>query len=123
MPHTNKKKKTCVFCEIASRRLSNREPLGYIRNEIIFEPLNPVVEGHLLVVPREHITDASESPLITARVMKTAARYIKENPKNGWNIITSIGENATQSVFHLHIHLIPRKKGDGLKLPWTGQKK
>ena len=103
----------CVFCE----KLKDA-PIGVS----IFEPLNPVVPGHLLVVHKEHSKDAGDDPAITAVVMGEAAKYIKKNGGE-WNIITSIGKNATQSVFHLHVHLVPRKEGDGLKLPWTGQKK
>lgn len=89
------------------------------RDLIDIEPLNPVVEGHRIVIPREHVADFSEKPETTVRVMK----YIAGAYHDGhFNIITSKGRHATQSVFHLHIHVVPRWEGDGITLPWTGQK-
>ncbi len=92
------------------------------RNIICIEPLNPVVPGHRIVIPREHVRDFSENPEVTGRVMERAAHHAKEIGGD-MNLITSKGPWATQSVFHLHVHLVPRQEGDGLKLPWTNQKK
>lgn len=80
-------------------------------------PLNPVTEGHVLVIPRWHVVDAVQEPQVTADVMRCAAE-LAERP---CNIITSSGGEATQSVFHLHVHVVPRREGDGLALPWTDQ--
>lgn len=84
---------------------------------VSFEPLHPVTPGHRLVVSKEHVRDASESPLITADVFRAAAHLAREP----YNLITSAGTEATQTVFHLHVHIVPRHEDDGLKLPWTGQ--
>lgn len=90
------------------------------KTAVVFEPLNPVVPGHKLVVPRDHVEDFTVNPSITADVMEAAAIVAKD--MGDCNLITSKGQQATQSVMHLHIHLVPRKAGDGLHLPWTGQK-
>lgn len=94
---------------------------------IDIEPLNPVTKGHRLVIPREHVSDFIDDPVVTARAMEYAAELAEKLKKQqgyaGMNLITSQGRCATQSVFHLHIHLVPRREGDGLHLPWTGQKK
>lgn len=104
----------CVFCQrIAKGQYEQDSPWS-----VVFEPLNPVTPGHLLVVPKRHVRDATEAPHLTGKVMADAARIA---PRQA-NIITSIGNIATQSVFHLHIHIVPRRNGDGLHLPWTGQK-
>ena len=84
---------------------------------MVFEPPNPVVEGHLLVAPRTHVTDASVNPDLTARVMRVAARLTRDIPAA--NIITSLGRSATQSIFHLHVDIVPRTPDDGLTMPWT----
>lgn len=87
---------------------------------MVFEPLNPVVKGHLLVVNKRHSKDFTDKPMIFAETAKVAAEVAAE--KGGdYNLITSKGEAATQSVFHCHIHLVPRREGDGLLLPWTNQ--
>jgi histidine triad (HIT) family protein len=107
----------CPFCErIAAGQFS---PVTANSYAVVFEPLNPVVAGHLLVVSRRHIIDATSDPFTTAKVMELAATIAR-----GWgdaNIITSIGSAATQTVPHLHAHLVPRYDGDGLKLPWSDQ--
>lgn len=84
---------------------------------MIFTPLSPVVDDHVLVVPRRHAVDAAEDPPTTARTMLAAAMYAAEHYKE-FNIITSAGKAATQSIFHLHLHLIPRTSEDGLMVPW-----
>lgn len=84
---------------------------------MVFEPLDPVVEGHLLVVPVRHADDATEDRYLSAMAMSVASRIAARYESS--NIITSIGAPATQTVMHLHLHVIPRYPGDGLALPWT----
>ena len=86
---------------------------------MFFEPLNPVTEGHLLVVPRKHVEDISVDPDIAALVMAEVSRLTDD--MSDVNVITSKGSLATQTVPHFHVHIVPRRKGDGLHLPWTGQ--
>lgn len=88
-------------------------------HSVVFEPLNPVTPGHLLVVPKRHVDNAAEDPKLTAKVMLAASVMAGKFPSA--NIITSIGAPATQRVHHLHLHVVPRREGDGLHLPWTGQ--
>lgn len=90
-------------------------------------PLNPVTEGHRIVFSDNHVENFMEDAKETAFVMKYAAEraemLVKEHGYEGMNLITSAGEAATQTVPHFHVHLVPRRKGDNLKLPWSGQKK
>jgi histidine triad (HIT) family protein len=74
-------------------------------------------DGHVMVVPRAHVTDAGQDPEVTAAVMRRAAELVGRLPAA--NIITSKGADATQTVFHLHVHIVPRTQGDALTLPWT----
>lgn len=107
----------CVFCGIVN---SGKGVLRDYPHAVVFEPLNPVVKGHLLVVPKCHVADASADASITAATMAVAAQELALLGRPA-NLITSIGKEATQSVFHLHVHIVPRVAGDGLALPWTGQ--
>jgi histidine triad (HIT) family protein len=105
----------CVFCGI----VAGTQPSVTVRQwpeAVAFRPLNPVTEGHVLVVPRTHVADAAESPTIAALVMARAAELA--GMYDAANILTSIGAAATQSVFHLHVHVVPRREADGLMLPW-----
>lgn len=74
-------------------------------------------DGHTLVIPRLHVPDAAAEPLVTAITMARAAELAAR--VGDCNIITSRGAVATQTVFHLHAHVVPRFKGDGLALPWS----
>lgn len=112
----------CPFCEI----VTGRAPADMITewdDAICFRPLNPVTEDHVLVVPRLHVPDFSANPDVSAATMRRAAQLMRWTPRP-MNLITSRGREATQSVFHLHLHLVPRADNDGLALPWySGRRK
>jgi histidine triad (HIT) family protein len=110
----------CVFCRLIATRPDGMRFRGRDDTCAVFEPLNPVTPGHLLVVPVEHVDDAVWDHELTGAVFATAAVVLFQMGEEG-NLITSVGENATQSVRHLHVHVVPRREGDGLHLPWTGQ--
>lgn len=110
----------CIFCRII-KGSSSANIIGESLHTIAFTPLNPVIEGHILIVPKIHITDFQESSTIFADAAKQASLLARELGYQHCNIITSKGIHATQSVFHLHIHIVPRHEGDLLHLPWTGQ--
>lgn len=110
----------CPFCQriTAGEYDHDLSPHGL---QAVFEPLNPVTPGHLLVVPWVHVESAAADPHVAGEVLGYAARVVQHFGIQA-NIITSVGPDATQSVFHLHAHIVPRRAGDGLALPWTGQK-
>jgi histidine triad (HIT) family protein len=105
-----------VFCEIANGRAIATVVKEW-HDAIAIVPLNPVVQGHVLVIPRRHVNHACENVTVTATTMAHAAE-LAEPP---CNIITSAGAEATQTVMHLHVHIVPRQANDGLPLPWTPQ--
>lgn len=104
---------SCVFCAI----VAGNAPAQVVRrwdDAIAIVPLGPVVDGHLLVIPTTHVVDALQDPDVTAVAVRRAAE-IAPHP---CNLIANVGQAATQSVFHLHWHIVPRKVDDGLALPW-----
>lgn len=106
----------CVFCAI----VAGEAPATVVRSwrdAIAIVPLNPVTEGHTLVIPATHVKDATEDPRVSALTMQAAAEYAAG--VGPCNVITSVGREATQTVLHLHLHVVPRRDGDGLALPWT----
>lgn len=111
---------SCPFCEI----VAGRAPFDLVHqwdDAIAIVPLNPVTPGHTLVIPHEHVADFTTKPWVSASVMARAALLADE--MGPVNLITSRGREATQSVFHLHLHLVPRAENDGLALPWYSGKK
>lgn len=107
----------CPFCDIIDGR-ADADNIVHFPRAIAFRPLNPVTPGHMLVVPRAHIAHAADDPYVAGYVMEAAAMYAREHYESA-NIITSINEAATQTVYHLHLHVVPRRFGDGLVLPWS----
>ena len=109
----------CVFCRI----VSGDEPAEILwgnhhaHNALVIVPLNPVVEGHVIALPKRHAVDFTDSWRDTDDAMYAAFHYARELGGD-MNLITSKGAAATQSVFHLHVHIVPRRVGDGLALPW-----
>jgi histidine triad (HIT) family protein len=109
----------CPFCAI----IAGTAPAVLIKrwlDTIAIRPLNPVADGHILVIPNWHVEDALTDPVITGAVMQRAVQ-LGDLLGGDLNLITSVGPAATQSVRHLHVHIVPRRDGDGLALPWTGQ--
>lgn len=108
----------CVFCA----RIEAGEFETTIDDRVVtFEPLNPVTEGHRLFVPREHAPDPGEDWASTGQATAIAAFWGGQFG-DAFNLITSAGHDATQTIRHTHIHYVPRHADDGLHLPWTGQK-
>ncbi|MEV8536150.1 HIT family protein [Streptomyces sp. NPDC051211] len=108
----------CAFCDIAA----GRAPATLVRRwpqVLAIVPLDPLTPGHLLVLPYEHVPNAGAHPLISAITMAAAAELVADLPSA--NILTSKGRPATQTVDHLHLHVVPRQEGDSLPLPWTPQ--
>ncbi|MFC4587024.1 HIT family protein [Sphaerisporangium corydalis] len=106
----------CVFCSV----IAGEAPAVVVRrwpDAIAIRPTRPVAPGHLLVIPLVHVADAGQDPAVAARTMLRAAELAGELPAA--NLITSKGSAATQTVFHLHLHVVPRTEGDALPLPWT----
>jgi histidine triad (HIT) family protein len=113
----------CIFCKIVAGEL----PATVIAEDdhtVAFMDIAPATRGHALVVPREHAEDLlSIDTEELARVMhaaqKVAARAKEVLGADGVNLLNSTGETAWQTVFHFHVHVIPRYEDDPLKLPWV----
>ena len=85
--------------------------------------INPATRGHVLVVPREHARDLLEIPredlaACAAAAQELAVRVQDRLGADGVNLLNSCGRAAWQTVFHFHVHVIPRYAGDPLRLPW-----
>lgn len=114
----------CPFCARIGR--GEYEAWADDPSVVWFEPLNPVTPGHMLFVPTRHVSGASDpanGPYEAGITAEVAARWAQRHGVEWFNLITSVGAEATQTVFHLHLHLVPRRWDDGLHLPWTGQER
>lgn len=107
----------CVFCRIVDGE-EKADLVAQWDRTVAFRPRRPHVPGHVLFVPRFHVRDATESPMVTAYTMADAARWVKSWARGPANILTSIGPESTQTVMHLHIHVVPRGPADGIRKSW-----
>jgi histidine triad (HIT) family protein len=113
----------CIFCKIVAGELP-AQIIDEDERTIAFMDINPGTRGHVLVIPREHsknLLEIGDEDLRAAASMaqRVAKRVNERLGADGINLINSCGSAAWQTVFHFHIHVIPRYADDPLKLPWT----
>ncbi len=112
----------CPFCLIVSEQAPAREV--WRSDEVVaFLPDVPAVLGHVLVVPVAHVPDIWALDSATGHVLADAVQHmaraiVRATGAPGLNVIQSNGEPAGQSVFHLHVHIVPRSAGDRMPDLW-----
>jgi len=112
----------CLFCGIVAGEVPG-EIVASDEHTVAFMDINPATRGHALVVPREHaadLMDISDADLehTTLAARRLARRIDEALSPAGFNILNSCRPVAWQTVFHYHVHVIPRYEDDPLKLPW-----
>jgi histidine triad (HIT) family protein len=113
----------CIFCKIAAGEL----PASVVASDeraLAFLDINPATRGHMLVIPRAHAQDlhdiGSEDLAATISLAQQVATLARERlGADGVTLLQASGSAAWQTVFHFHIHVIPRYAGDALRQPWS----
>jgi len=113
----------CLFCGIVAGTVPS-ETIDSDERTVAFMDINPATPGHALVVPREHSADLMEIGEQDLTATMIAAQRLARRMKDvldpdGINLINACGAAAWQTVFHFHIHVVPRYEDDPLKLPWV----
>jgi histidine triad (HIT) family protein len=113
----------CIFCKIVAGELPS-QIVDEDERTIAFMDIAPATRGHALVIPREHSADllsvgADDLRAVLAASQRLARRVKDRLGADGVNLVNSCGAAAWQTVFHFHVHVIPRYDGDPLRLPWT----
>jgi histidine triad (HIT) family protein len=111
----------CIFCSI----VSGDAPATIVDEDehtVAFMDIHPWTRGHLLVIPRDHYADIREMPDDTlahtmSAAKRLARRAVDKLDADGVNLLNSVGRAAWQTVFHFHVHVIPRYDDDPLLLP------
>lgn len=108
----------CLFCKIAAGQIPSK--IVYQDEDVVaFEDINPQAPHHVLVIPRRHIASMPDLTLedgpVLARIFMTTAKlaYDMGIDESGYRLVTNVGPDAGQSVFHLHFHLL-----GGRRLGW-----
>ena len=115
-------KDDCIFCKIAAGEIPSQTIYEDDSYRVILD-LGPAAKGHALILPKEHYADIFELPEAKAGEVFKLARNMAGKMKaalkcDGFNIVQNNGEVAGQTVFHFHMHLIPRYTDDGQDINW-----
>jgi histidine triad (HIT) family protein len=113
----------CIFCKIVAGGI----PAWIVDEDertIAFMDIAPATRGHALVIPRAHSSDLlsvdrDDLAAVAVAAQRLATRLQERLGAEGVNLLNSCGRTAWQTVFHFHVHVIPRYAGDPLKLPWV----
>jgi histidine triad (HIT) family protein len=113
----------CLFCKIVAGEIPSQR-VDEDERTVAFMDINPATRGHALVVPREHAAnlleiehdDLAATMAAAQRLARTASDRLGAD---GITLLNGCGAAAWQTVFHFHVHVIPRYDGDPLRLPWT----
>ncbi len=113
----------CIFCKIVAGELP-AEIVDQDERTIAFMDIAPATRGHALVIPRAHATDllgvaAADLEAVALGAQRLAKRMRETLGADGVNLLNACGAAAWQTVFHFHVHVIPRYGGDPLQLPWV----
>ena len=103
-------KEECLFCRINPNQLVAEDEICYAARDSF-----PVTEFHVLIIPKRHVAnyfDLNSSEVYAMHDMLVEVKKTIDNLVTGFNIGVNAGKDAGQSIFHVHVHLIPRRKGD-----------
>lgn len=119
-------KDDCIFCKLANGVFSTNTVYEDDDFRVILD-VGPATRGHALILPKEHYANIYEIPedlagkaMILAK--KLAGEMTEKLHADGFNLVQNNGECAGQTVFHFHLHLIPRYKNDGQHILWKPTK-
>lgn len=116
----------CIFCRIVAGEIPST--VLYEDDDIlVFMDIGPIIKGHALVIPKTHYDLVTDTPDEVAARLHTVAKRVAQAQMNGLaadgvNIMQNNGKAAGQEVPHMHIHVIPRFKGDGHHWNWAAKK-
>ena len=109
----------CIFCKIANGEIPSSTIYEDDDFRVILD-LGPAAKGHALILPKEHFKDVCELDGKTAaRVLPLGAKMKKSLGCSGFNLVQNNGAAAGQTVFHFHVHIIPRYEGGPKIVTWT----
>jgi histidine triad (HIT) family protein len=113
----------CIFCKIVAGEIPARI-VDEDERTISFMDIAPATRGHALVIPRAHAADllsveGEDLSAVALAAARLASRATERLGADGVNLLNSNGAAAWQTVFHFHVHVIPRYGGDPLRLPWV----
>jgi histidine triad (HIT) family protein len=115
----------CIFCKVIAGEIPGEIVDSDDRTVTVMD-INPATRGHVVIMPREHSEDllaVSDEDLVATMdaVRRIVVRMRETLAPDGFNVLNNMGRVAWQSIFHFHVHVIPRYEDDPLQLPWLPQ--
>ncbi len=112
----------CIFCQVIAGEIPG-EVIDSDDHTLTVLDINPATRGHAVVITRTHaenLLELSDADLLSAMsaVRRVVLRMRDTLEPDGFNVLHNIGRAAWQSIFHFHVHVIPRYRDDPLQLPW-----
>ena len=112
----------CIFCKVVAGEIPG-EIVDSDERTVTVMDINPATRGHVVVIPRDHsenlLTVPEEDLVATVAAVRRIVERMRETLQpDGFNILNNMGRAAWQSIFHFHVHVIPRYADDPLQLPW-----
>ena len=114
---------TCIFCKIIAGQIPC---LKVYEDDVVlaFLDIGPLVNGHTLVIPKQHVATVMDAPpellaAVSERLPKIAKAVLQVSGAAACHVLVNNGAEAQQSVHHLHVHILPRAKGDSFRIPWN----
>jgi histidine triad (HIT) family protein len=112
----------CIFCKVIAGEIPGEIVDSDDRTVTVMD-INPATRGHVVVIPREHsenlLSVSDEDLAATMGAVQRITRRMQETiAPAGFNVLNNMGRAAWQSIFHFHVHVIPRYADDPLQLPW-----
>lgn len=114
------KSQNCIFCKIAKKEIS-ADFIDETNNFIAILDAKPTTKGHTLIIPKKHYVTLLDIPDTLSQEMiklikKTSSKMLEKKQGDGFNILMNNLSPAGQMVMHAHIHIIPRKEEDGIRI-------
>jgi len=115
-----KTKEDCIFCKIVSGEIKS-EKIYEDDNFFVINDIKPIAKGHCLIITKNHYETILDMPStlgteLLSLIKKQGLRLIKDSGAEGFNLVENVFSAAGQIVMHVHFHVIPRKKDDGLHM-------
>ena len=114
---------TCIFCKIIAGQIPC---LKVYEDDVVlaFLDIGPLTNGHTLVIPKQHVATVMDAPpqllaAVSERLPKIARAVLQASGAAACHVLVNNGSDAQQSVHHLHVHILPRVKGDSFHIPWN----
>ncbi len=100
----------CLFCDLAAGSV-DADVVAETENVLAFRDINPQAPTHVLLIPRSHVADSAadlrkEHAELLGELFELAARVAADEGLSAWRLVTNVGAEAGQSVYHLHVHLL-----------------